>query len=214
MTGHGTAPRRRIGLLGGSFDPIHEAHLALARCARAELDLDAVWLLPAGRPWQREPLGATSAQRWTMLELAIAGEAGLQGCDVELRRAGPTYTVDTLRELTAAHPDADFTFILGADQLARLPSWHAWRTVVTLADLAVAQRPDCAAGPSPEVAQALADGGHRLHRLAMPEIDVSATAVRERAAAGSALTGLVPEAVARYIESQHIYSPEPPHGHS
>ena len=204
----------RIGLLGGSFDPIHRAHLRLAHSACAELGLDAVWLIPAGQPWQRDPLAASPAQRWEMVNLAIARRSGLKACDIELRRAGPSYTVDTLRELQNAHPGVTFTFILGSDQLRNLPTWHGWKEITARVDVAVAARPGHADTPPPELLDALARGGHRLHRLAMEPIDLSATRVRERIASGMPLGELVPRAVARYIEHHQIYSTPTLHGHS
>ena len=195
----------RIGLLGGSFDPIHNAHLQLARSACAELDLDAVWLIPAGQPWQRDPLAASPAQRWDMVNLAIAGHGGLRACDIELRRQGPSYTIDTVRELRTAHPGTAFTFILGADQLRNLPTWNGWREIVSQVDLAAARRPGYDDSAPPELLAALAAHGHRLHRLDMAEIDLSATRVRERMALGQPLAGLVPAAVAHYIDQHRLY---------
>lgn len=205
MTAGATGTPRRIGLLGGSFDPIHNAHLELARSACTELALDAVWLIPAGQPWQRDPLAASAQQRWDMVNLAIAGLPGLRACDIELRRAGPSYTIDTVRELRATHPDTAFTFILGADQLGNLPTWNGWREIVAQVDLAAARRPGYADTAPPELLAELAAHGHRLHRLSMPEIDLSATRVRERVAQGQPLDTLVPAAVAHYIAQHHLY---------
>jgi nicotinate-nucleotide adenylyltransferase len=204
MAGTSATPQR-IGLLGGSFDPIHNAHLELARSACIELALDAVWFIPAGQPWQRDPLAASAQQRWDMVNLAIDGLPGLCACDVELRRAGPSYTIDTVRALRAAHPDTAFTFILGADQLRNLPTWNGWHEIVAQVDLAAARRPGYADTAPPELLAALAAHGHRLHRLAMPEIDLSATRVRERIALGQPLDALVPAAVAHYIDQHRLY---------
>ncbi len=203
----------RIGLLGGSFDPVHTAHLQLALSARRELALDSVWLIPAGQPWQRDPLAASQADRWAMLELAIAGHAGLRGCDIELKRQGPSYTLDTLRAVQAADPDTAFTFILGADQLCNLTSWNGWEAIAACVDLAVARRPGHDDAAPPELLHALARAGHGLHRLAMDAIDLSATLVRDRIARGEPLDTLVPASVARYIEDHHLYSTPTPHGH-
>ncbi len=205
---------RRIGLLGGSFDPIHAAHLELALSAQRELALDAVWLIPAGQPWQRDRLAASQAHRWAMLERAIDGHAGLRGCDIELKRHGPSYTIDTLRALQTAHPDTAFTFILGADQLRNLTSWNGWEDIAARVDLAVARRPGHSHTAPPELLRALGSAGHALHRLAMDEIDLSATRVRERIARGLPLAQLMPAAVARYIEDHHLYTTPTPHGHS
>jgi nicotinate-nucleotide adenylyltransferase len=204
MAGTSATPPR-IGLLGGSFDPIHNAHLELARSARTELALDAVWFIPAGQPWQRDPLAATAQQRWDMVNLAIAGLPGLHACDIEIKRQGPSYTIDTVRALRAAHPDTAFTFILGADQLRNLPTWNDWREIVAQVDLAAARRPGYDDSAPPELLAALAAHGHRLHRLAMPEIDLSATRVRERIARGQPLDALVPAAVAHYIARHRLY---------
>lgn len=203
-----------IGLLGGSFDPIHLAHLELARCAARQLELDEVWLIPAGRPWQRGTLGADAGQREEMVRLAAQGEPRLRVLDLELRRSGPSYTVDTLREVCAAHPGSRFVLLLGADQLENFCTWKDWRQIATAADLAAAPRPEHELRPAPELLQALEAGGHRLLHLHMPPLAVSATLVREHAAQGLDLRGLVPPAVADYIERHHLYRNHPaPHGH-
>lgn len=205
MTADAPAAPQRIGLLGGSFDPIHNAHLQLAACARTELALDAVWLIPAGQPWQRDPLAASAQQRWAMVNLAIAGLPGLRACDIELQRQGPSYTIDTVRALRQSHPDAAFTFIVGADQLRNLPTWNGWQEIVAEVDLAAARRPGYDDQAPPELLAALHARQHRLHRLSMAEIDLSATAVRERIAHGQNLDGLVPAAVAHYIDQHRLY---------
>lgn len=196
----------RVGLLGGSFDPIHTAHVRLARAARDELKLDAVWLVPAGQPWQRDPLAASPSDRRAMVELAIAGHPGLALCDIELRRQGPSYTVDTLRELQSAHPRTAFTFIVGADQLGNLLTWNGWEEIAARVDIAFARRPGHADTPPPALLAALAAHGRQLHRLDMPAIDLSATCVRDRLAHREPLGDLVPAPVARYIEQHRLYS--------
>ena len=205
----------RIGLLGGSFDPIHRAHLELACRAADELGLQQVWLIPAGRPWQRGELAASASQREDMTRLAAAADPRLRVLDLELRREGPTYTIDTLRELQASQPECEFVLILGSDQLENLPSWKDWRQIAARVDLAVAQRPAHRARAASEVLQALRAGGHTLHLLRMPPAEVSATEVRERAARRRDLRDLVPAAVADYIERHHLYQdPCPPNGHT
>ncbi|WP_449371067.1 nicotinate-nucleotide adenylyltransferase [Thiomonas sp.] len=200
------ATSRRIGLLGGSFDPVHNAHLQLAESACSELALDEVWFIPAGQPWQRDPLAASPQQRWDMVNLAIAGHPGLRACDIEIKRQGPSYTIDTVRELRAAHPDTAFTFIMGADQLRNLPTWNGWEDIVSQVDLAAARRPGYDHTAPPQLLAALAASGRRLHRLSMPEIDLSATRIRRHLARGESLHDLAPAAVAHYIEQHHLYT--------
>ena len=205
MSDTATTPRR-IGLLGGSFDPIHNAHLQLAENACTELELDSVWFIPAGQPWQRDPLAASPQQRWDMVSLAIAGRPGLRACDIEIKRQGPSYTIDTVRALRTAHHGAAFTFILGADQLRNLPTWNGWEDIVAQVDLAAARRPGYDDKAPPELLDALAAHGHQLHRLAMPEIDLSATRIRRSIAQGESLAGLAPAAVAHYIDQHRLYT--------
>ncbi|MDX3907583.1 MAG: nicotinate (nicotinamide) nucleotide adenylyltransferase [Pigmentiphaga sp.] len=200
----------RIGLLGGSFDPIHEAHLALARTALAHLAADSVQLIPAAAPWQRQPLAATADQRAEMVALAIAGQPGLALNRIEIDRGGPSYTIDTLRALTAgmgtplASP-VRYVWILGADQLANFCTWKDWQDIVALADLAVASRPGAEPGPSAELHAALATHGRTLHRLPMPEMEISSSAIRQRLARGEPVDGLVPPAVLQYIRQHRLY---------
>ncbi len=204
----------RIGLLGGSFDPIHLAHLALAHCAAEQLALHQVWLIPAGQPWQRGALGASAEQRERMVRLAAADDARLRVLDLELRRGGPTYTVDTLRSLRAQHPEHEFVLLLGADQLDNFQTWRAWDEIAACVDLAVAPRPHHGLRPDPALLRVLHAAGHRLLQVRMAPTEVSATRVREHAARGLALGDLVPPAVAGYIEQHHLYRTLPsPNGH-
>lgn len=181
-----------IGLFGGSFNPPHLGHLALARAARAQLGLAELRWLPAGQPWQKAgtPL-APADDRAAMVAALIAGEPGMVLDDIELRRAGPSYTIDTVEALAAAQPAARWWLILGQDQHARLPTWHRAPELLARVHLAVAARDGVA--PLGETA------------LAMPRTDISATAVRAAVARGVDITPLVGAAVARYIEEHHLY---------
>lgn len=193
---------RRQGLLGGSFDPVHRAHIELARQALQHLALDGVTLIPAAQPWQRGRLGATARQRLDMLELAATGETGLDISPVEIERGGPTYTIDTLRGLP---PGTEYFWILGADQLANFCSWAEWEEIVSRVQLAVAARPgsDLAA---PALLQALlARLGRKLHIIPMPPSALSATAVRRRIAAGETVETMLPPGVAQYIQQHGLY---------
>ena len=195
---------KRIGLLGGSFDPPHHAHLALAHSALDELQLDEVRWLPAGQPWQKPRDITPAADREAMVALAIAGEPRFRIDDRELRRRGASYTVDTVRELHAAEP-AEWFLLLGQDQYANLTTWHDWRDLVARVTLAVASRE----GIAPTPPAPLASVPHRVATLTMPRIDVSSTDIRRRSAAGEPIAGLVPAAVASYIDRHHLYRGNP-----
>jgi nicotinate-nucleotide adenylyltransferase len=189
----------RRGLFGGTFDPPHRAHLALAQAALDHLGLDAVHWVVAGQPWQKAGAITPALHREAMVRAAIAGEPRFVLDRSELERAGPSYTLDTVRALHAAHPDTEWFLILGADQHAGLPSWHGWRELLQRVTLAVANRP----GASPRLDAEVAQHPHRM--VPMPPLDISATEIRERAARGLPLDGRVPPAVASYIDQHGLY---------
>lgn len=193
---------KRIGLLGGSFDPVHVAHIALAENALQALDLAAVELIPAANPWQRAALHATGQQRCDMLELAIAGHPGLIVNPIEIDRGGATYTIDTLRALPQ---DARHVWLLGGDQLANFCTWRDWRDIARLVDLAVATRPGTPIAPPAELAAWLAELGHPLEELPFPPMQVSASDIRRRLAAGESTDGQLAAPVAAYIAAHQLY---------
>lgn len=194
---------RRIGLFGGSFDPPHNAHVALARLALRELALDELRWIPAGQPWQKSRALTPAAQREAMVRLAMGDEPRfvLERC--ELRRAGPSYTLDTVRELRAAQPAAQWFLIVGQDQYTGLHTWRDWRALLGLVTLAVANRPGAVAEPHADV-RAFA---HRA--VPLPMLAIASTDIRARVAAGQDISALVPEGVARYIEVHHLYQSPP-----
>jgi nicotinate-nucleotide adenylyltransferase len=199
-------PARRIGVFGGSFDPPHLAHLALARAARDALALDELRLLPAGQPWQKAGQAlAPAADREAMLRLLVAGQAGLVVDPRELHRDGPSYTIDTLRELAAEQPGAMLFLVVGADQFARLDTWREAEAILDLATLAVAAR----AGQSPQPPAAWAQRPLVWRELPMPPSAISATEVRRRVAAGAPTAALVGAAVAGYIDQHQLYRAAP-----
>ncbi|CAM3872837.1 nicotinate (nicotinamide) nucleotide adenylyltransferase [Castellaniella denitrificans] len=196
----------QVGLLGGSFDPVHRAHIALAQAARDALDLEHVELLPAARPWQRGRLGAAPEHRLRMLELACAGDPRLRVNPIELLRDGDTYTIDTLAALPAA---ARYTWILGSDQLANFCTWHRWRDLLRHVRLAVAERPGTPVAPPPELERALAPGG--LVRIPFTPRPISATAIRRDLAAGRPVDTMLDPRVLDYIRTHRLYlDPETP----
>lgn len=191
----------RIGLLGGSFDPVHNAHLALARSAIDALALDELLWIPTGMAWQKTRALTPAADRVEMLRLAIAGapRERIELCEIE--RSGPSYTIDTVAGLQARRPDARWWLLLGQDQLANLPTWHRWQDLVARVQLAVANR----AGDAPRVPRELIDAGVAVAEVPLAQMAVSSTAIRARTAVGQDIASLVPAAVARYIELHGLY---------
>jgi len=192
----------RIGLFGGSFDPPHNAHLSLARTARDALQLDELRWVVAGQPWQKQGGDrrmTPAADREAMVRLAIGDEPGFVLDRREIERAGPSYTLDTVRELQAAQPHALWFLIIGADQYAGLHSWQGWQELLTRVVLAVANRPDALPPVHPEVLR------HARRMVPLPMLDISSTEIRRRVAAGLDITELVPPPVARYIDQHALY---------
>jgi nicotinate-nucleotide adenylyltransferase len=188
--------RPRIGLLGGSFDPVHRAHLALAHAALEQLQLDEVRWIPVGQPWWKPDVQlAPPEHRAAMVALAIRDEPRFVLDTIEIERGGPTYTLDTARALRRQRPEARWTLILGRDQYASLPSWHGFEALAGLVEFAVADRPDAA----------VAVHAIPFRPIVLPPMAVSSTAVRHAVAAGTDIAQLVPDGVARYIESHGLY---------
>ena len=196
---------RRLGLLGGTFDPVHVGHLDAADAACAALGLDGVLMLPSSDPPHR-PLDprATAFHRFAMLALAIDGRPGYRVSDLELRRSGPSYTVDTLRALHADGWRApELFFILGADAFADIATWHEHPAVLACANFVVVMRPGAPAAR--DVARSTAAGVTGIYHVEARTRDVSSTAIRARLAAGQAIDDLVPAAVARHIAAHGLY---------
>ena len=213
-------PRRRIGILGGTFDPIHVGHLALGRAARDALRLDEVRFMPTGRSWQKEDSRADARQRLEMVRLAIAGEHGLAADPRETLRTGATYTVDTLAELRdELGPEVALVLLMGSDQLRNLATWHRWDELLRLAHIGCTQRERVSLDRLPPEVEAMLDAHGRdalpdaaagaIVFFGMPPVPVSATALRERLARGERPAELVPRAVLDYIDSNGLYRPDP-----
>lgn len=196
---------QRIGMLGGTFDPPHKAHLALAEAARATLDLDRVVFVPAGDPWRkRDREVSPAAARVEMVRAAIADLSWAIVSTVEVDRQGPSYTAETLESLV--RPGEEWWFILGADALADMPHWSEPQRILECARLAVARRPD-SAGPllSGEVRRAMPAIEGRIDFVVMPQLDISATEIRRRVASGEPTDDLLPHGVRAVIEHLGLY---------
>ena len=189
----------RIGIFGGSFDPVHNAHVALARHALAELRLDELLWVPAGQTWQKQRQLTPAVHREAMLRLAIADEPRFVLSTIETTRSGPSYTLDTVRTLQAARPGVQWFLIIGQDQYAGLHTWHDWQALLGLVTLAIADRPDAAATVDPQVARAA------FEAVMLPKMDVSSTDIRARLNGGRSISDLVPAPVARYIAQHRLY---------
>ena len=190
---------RRVGLFGGTFDPVHNAHVALAHAALASLALDEVRWVPTGHSWQKDHRAVSAGHRVAMVRTAMADESRFTLSRIEIERAGPSYTLDTVRELHAAEPGTEWVLIIGQDQYARLHTWRDWPVLLGLVTLAVANRPGTDMMPSPEVQ------AHPHRAVPLPMLDISATDIRARIAAGQDISQLVPPEVARYIETRGLY---------
>jgi|694.fasta_scaffold01134_8 nicotinate-nucleotide adenylyltransferase len=215
--------RRRVGILGGTFDPPHVGHLALARSARDAMQLDEVRLMPTGHSWQKSAAGASALQRLEMVRIALrdVGPAeGLRADDREVVRGGQTYTVDTLEALRKElGPDVMLVLIVGSDQLRNLATWRNWQRLFDLAHIAATQRERITLDDlPPEVEAEVASRGRdalpeapagSIVFFRMPAVAVSATGLRAQLAAGERPDALSPPAVLDYIQSHRLYRRSP-----
>jgi nicotinate-nucleotide adenylyltransferase len=200
----------RIGVLGGTFNPPHIAHLICGQEAHRELGLDRVLLVPARipphKPVEQEP---GPEHRLALCRLAVDGDPRFEVAEIELRREGPSYTVDTLEELHAHAPHDELVLILGGDIAAGLPDWHRAERVLQLATVAVAKRRGTPRG-AVERALSRLEGGERARFFQMPRIGISSTMLRRRVRAGQPIRWLVTDPVREYIEEHGLYhDPDP-----
>jgi nicotinate-nucleotide adenylyltransferase len=186
----------RLGVIGGTFDPIHLGHLVAAQEAQVLLDLDLVLFSPTGDSWQKQ--GSSSPEdRLSMVELAIASNELFQTCKLDVGREGPTYTFDTLRELREQYPEDDLFFILGTDAYAGMASWKYFDELANLATFVVVARTG-AKNVEPH-------SGFKTEFLQIPNFEISSTYLRERASKGLPLKYLVTEGVEHYITRRSLY---------
>lgn len=196
-----------IGVLGGTFDPVHNGHLIVAGEARTRLNLAEVLFVPAGQPWLKVGIPISPAEhRLQMLRLALADQSHFKLSTIEIERAGPSYSVETIAELRDKLGDGDeLFFILGWDSLAGLPQWREVSQLIKLCYLVVVSRPG-SPRPNLKALEASIPGiSQRVLLLDKLEIDISASAIRERIARGLSVRHLVPEPVNRYIKQHGLY---------
>ena len=196
----------RDGILGGTFDPPHIGHLWLATLAADELDLSRVLLVPAANPPHKRGRSIShAADRVLMTRLAIKSDPRLDVSLVELEREGPSYTVDTVAELRNRHPDLDLVLVMAADSLAQIDSWHEPDRLLELVPWAVGPRPGSELPSRATLASRFGRAAARIHLLGGPALDVSASQIRRRVAAGRAIRYLVPRAVEDFILDRGLY---------
>jgi len=194
-----TGPRPRIGLFGGTFDPIHQGHVEVADTVRAVLDLDRMLVVVANHPWQKQDRPVTPAEdRFAMVMAALADHPGLEPSRLELDRGGPSYTIDTVRHLLDEQPGAELFVVVGADVVAALDTWHEHELLRERVTLAVVDRPG--------VDQVSPPAGWRSVRVAVSPVDVSSTELRTILESGGSVAGLVPEAVIRCMSERGLYA--------
>ena len=198
----------RLGLFGGTFDPVHYGHLLLAECCREQCSLDQVWFVPCGHPPHKRRELTPGPARIDMLYLAISGYAPFAICPLEIERPGISYSVDTLSEVRRLQPTAELFFMMGGDSLHDLPTWREPARILELATLVVVRRPQSPA-PDFSLLDALVPAGQSAPRrhlvVDMPQIDTSSRGLRERVAAGQSIRFRTPRAVEKYIETHGLY---------
>jgi nicotinate-nucleotide adenylyltransferase len=196
----------RVGLLGGTFNPPHVAHLVCAQEAWSQLGLDRVLLVPVHTPPHKEAEDDPGVEaRVELCELAVAGDPRLGVSRVDADVPGPSFTVDTLKRLHERHPEHALTFIVGGDMAHSLPSWRQPEAILDLAELGVAEREGLRRADIVEALAGLRGGAGRVRFFEMPRLDVSSTLIRRRAAAGRPIRYLVPDAVADAVQRTGIY---------
>ncbi len=202
LTNVGADMGERIGIFGGTFDPIHVGHLVAAVNARHALALDRVIMMVANIPWQKAGVRAvsTAEDRLALVEAAVGGVPGLEAGSLEIERGGESYTADTLAAMSAKNPDDELFLIIGWDVAPVLTTWEKWEEVQRLATLVVVNRPDY---PPP---RALEEAGWRVAEVKVPNLEISSSDLRARAADGRPLDYLIPEAGVRCIRSRGMYA--------
>jgi len=195
----GSDQRRRIGLFGGTFDPIHHGHLAAAWHVLQKSNLDEVWFVVANDPWQKSGgrLVTSASVRLAWVRDALSDVPGLAASDIEIERGGSSYTIDTVTSLQASHPEVSWSVVVGVDTAAQLDTWHRAAELRDMVEVVVVNRPGTEIGDVPP--------GWRCQYVTIPNLDISSTELRALAAGGLSLRFLVPSGVAADIETTAVY---------
>lgn len=196
----------RLGVLGGTFDPVHVGHLILGEAAREELALDRVLFVPAGQPWRKAARQITASEhRVAMVRLAVEDNPAFEVCTVEVHASGPSYTVDTLERIRAENGDAELFFIVGLDAFQDMPNWKEPDKIVELAVIAVTGRPGYGGAVEGSPALPRPHTGEGVRWFPMPEIRFSSSTVREMVELGKSIRYLVTPPVETYIRDNRLY---------
>lgn len=201
--------RRSIAILGGTFDPLHIGHLAIAEDVRYALGAEQIIFVPtAQQPFKTDQLATPAVDRLAMVRLGIADNPAFDVSDLEVRRGGVSYTVETIAQLWAAYREHDLFFIVGADAAAALPLWHDINRILTLCRIAIVARPGYTFDPA-ELFEELPAARTRIVQFAGPALDISASELRQRLRAGHPVRYHLPPAIRRYIEEHGLYQDKP-----
>ncbi|MBP1999117.1 nicotinate-nucleotide adenylyltransferase [Paenibacillus shirakamiensis] len=196
---------KKIGIMGGAFDPIHHGHLLAAEAARDQFTLEEIWFMPSHLPPHKREAGVSGEQRLEMVELAIEGNPAFKPLDIELVRGGISYTVDTIRALHSQYPDLDFHFIIGADMINYLPKWEGIDELVHILTFIGLQRP----GTMLELDTLPAFIEEAVVLADMPLVDISSSLIRRNLAQGRSIRYMLPERVYDYMRRSGIYGLQP-----
>ncbi|WP_082686581.1 nicotinate-nucleotide adenylyltransferase [Mycobacterium sp. IS-3022] len=203
------APRRRLGVMGGTFDPIHHGHLVAASEVAELFGLDEVVFVPTGQPWQKDRHVTAAEDRYLMTVIATASNPRFTVSRVDIDRGGPTYTKDTLRDLRALNPDADLFFITGADALASILSWQNWEEMFAIASFVGVSRPGYELDGKHIAAAVKELPDDALQLVEVPALAISSTDCRKRAEENRPIWYLVPDGVVQYVAKRKLYAAQP-----
>lgn len=201
------AEKRKIGIMGGTFDPIHIGHLVTAEAVRIEYGLDKVLFIPACNPPHKQDSQVTPVlHRYIMTVMATYSNPYFYVSAIELERPGPSYSIDTVSKLIQLYGEhTEFYFITGADAVQDLPTWEKIDKLLTMCHFIAATRPGCLSGLDDVIRYFGVQGRERIHRLATPELEISSTDIRDRVRNGRSIKYIVPESVENYILKEGLY---------